>query len=182
MVENSGGAEVVVWRDGRKVGGIAAPWGEGGPEVRGEVPAHILDEIERNARDWGEDGDPAYFSAICGLATELTGYECGSGLEGVEGQPFEILDTPENAEVLSRFPDALANALAAKGFTSSLSLDRWRRWYTADTPVPGLTAVVAINLDRSHSDGIRLTGWVSIVSPTVARVCRACRQKRGRRF
>ncbi|MBF6451767.1 hypothetical protein IU429_29310 [Nocardia elegans] len=36
--------------------------------------------------------------------------------------------------------------------------------------VPGLTAVVAINLDRSHSDGIRLTGWVSIVSPTVAQV------------
>ncbi|WP_405497053.1 hypothetical protein [Nocardia sp. NBC_00511] len=169
-VDGAGGAEVVVWRDGRKEWGIAAPMDEGGPEVDGEVPAGVLRRVERDARYGDDDDDPDYFNAILRLGTDLTGYQCGSAIEKAGALPFEVLDRPEIAEVLIRFPDALAEALAAKGFGPSPALDGWRTWYTADTPVPGVTAAVVIATERERDGDISIKGSVSILSAAVAEV------------
>lgn len=170
-VDGAGGAEIVVWRDGRKEWGIAAPMDDGGPEVSGEVPAGVLRRVERDARyEDDDDEDPDYFNAILRLGTDLTGYACGSGIEKVGALPFEILDRPGIAEVLSRFPGALAEALADKGFRPSPSLDGWRTWYTTETPVPGLSAAVVVNIERGRDGEVSIEGSVSILSTAVAEI------------
>ncbi|MEV0292322.1 hypothetical protein [Nocardia sp. NPDC050710] len=95
-VDGAGGAEVVVWRDGRKVWGVAAPMDDGGPEIWGDIPADILAGIENDAL-WAvqdDDDDPDYFNAILALGIALTGYQCGRFIDGVAVPSFEILETP----------------------------------------------------------------------------------------
>lgn len=94
-VDGAGGAEVVVWHDGRKLWGIAAPLDGGGPELAGEVPADMVATVEEWARSGYDDEDeydPDYFNAILSLGTSLTGYQCGSPIGKPGEQPFEILE------------------------------------------------------------------------------------------
>lgn len=172
-VDGSGGAELVLWRDGHKLWGLAADCDE--LEVWGEVPAEVLAAVERHRRpDPDDQDDPVdYFSGVLGLATDLTGYQCGSGVVGIDAEPFDILETAGDADVLAGFPAALAEALAGKGFRPSPSLDGWRTWFTADTPVPGLSAGLALSIDRSGLGGIRVGGTVSVLSTAAAEVLSA---------
>ncbi|MGX1808409.1 hypothetical protein ACWIGI_22040 [Nocardia sp. NPDC055321] len=108
-VDGAGGAEVVRWREGRKEWGIAAPMGDGGPDISGDVPAEILDAVEQTARELDEE-TPDYFNAILRLATALTGYRCGSAIAPAGSLPFENLDTSRHPEVEALEPTTPATA------------------------------------------------------------------------
>ncbi|RMI34243.1 hypothetical protein [Nocardia stercoris] len=87
----AGGAEVVLWRDGRKVWGIVAPIADEGPEAWGDLPTEIRSTVERDARSGADDDGPDYFNAILKLGTALTGYESGCPIAEPGTNPFETL-------------------------------------------------------------------------------------------
>ncbi len=172
-VDGSGGAELALWRDGHKIWGLTADCDK--LVVWGEVPADVLTAVEHHGRPYPDDeGERTdYFSGVLGLATAVTGYQCGSGVVGIAAEPFDILETAGVADVLTGFPTALADALADSGFRPSRSLDGRQTWFTADTPVPGLSAGLAVSLDRSGGGGVRVGGAVCVLSSAAADVLTA---------
>ncbi|MFF3229035.1 hypothetical protein ACFYV7_40035 [Nocardia suismassiliense] len=158
-----GRAEVVLWRDGRKIWGIAAVYDR--PRIDGDLPADILAGVEvaaREAADDDEDEDEDYFAAIRALGAHLTGYREHQLIGQPDEAVFEILETPGEAAIWRGFPDALADALSAEGFAMWPALPGGELWYTADTAVAGLTGAVGINMWR-ESGGIGINGKVAVM-------------------
>jgi len=168
-VDGAGGAEVVVWQDGRKLWGIETPMDEGGPELSGDVPESVLEAVERDVRSGQEDEDlPDYFNAILRLGTEMTGYECGYPIDHPDEEPFEMLEPPGEAAVLEGFPIALADEMAERGLRPIPSRYEGVYTFAADTDVPGLSAAVQIGIERGRYGGIVVRGGVSLWSAAVA--------------
>ncbi|WP_067564076.1 hypothetical protein [Nocardia acidivorans] len=50
------------------------------------------------------------------------------------------------------------------------SLDDRRVWFTAPTPVPGITAAIAAHISRTGYGGIEIDGYASLFDPEVGRL------------
>ncbi|MBF6355719.1 hypothetical protein IU449_14380 [Nocardia higoensis] len=131
----------------------------------------MLDAVERDARSGLEDeddGDPDYFNAILHLATQMTGYSCGYGIDHPDEEPFEMLQPAGEAAVWERFPFALAEAMVNRGLRGKPSQSEDGYAFTAETDVPGMSVVVRIGMNHGRFGGIEIRGSVSLWSAGVA--------------
>ncbi|MFE3188183.1 hypothetical protein ACFXHA_04185 [Nocardia sp. NPDC059240] len=112
-IDGAGYGEVSVWRDGRKVWGIASPNSSFMPRISGydttEIRARMafdeyLEYVEskgwtEDSDDWEDDFDEVdWFNPILRLASDLTGYICGTPIAAPGKEPFEILVRPSSQD------------------------------------------------------------------------------------
>ncbi|MGW4247258.1 hypothetical protein [Nocardia sp. NPDC004722] len=105
-IDGVGYDEVSVWRNARKVWGIASPNSSFMPRISGYDTTDIrtrmafddyLEYVEskgwtEDSDEWEDDFDEVdWFNPILRLAAELTGYTCGTPIAAAGEEPFEIL-------------------------------------------------------------------------------------------